>query len=183
MPPTQTSEPHSSSKPWIAGAVVGPITGFALVGAIVWFLLRRKRKAAQLPQHGSASMAPVDVNSPPVGVEGYTDAKPQFPSAQPTYYDGTGQPGLYAQQGYPQQGAFPPTSHYGFQSAYDATTNPSPGAQAHDTKYEGTGAIAELVGHDNEILGISPGAVPVSELSGVDAKRPEKSVPESTKPQ
>ncbi|OCK76997.1 hypothetical protein K432DRAFT_407702 [Lepidopterella palustris CBS 459.81] len=33
---------HKSSKAWIAGAVVGPLLGLALIGAIVFFLTRKK---------------------------------------------------------------------------------------------------------------------------------------------
>ena len=36
----------SGSKAWIAGAVVGPILGLALIGAALWFLRRRKNAAA-----------------------------------------------------------------------------------------------------------------------------------------
>lgn len=35
------------SKAWIAGAVVGPIVGIALVGAGVWFLLRRRKRGSE----------------------------------------------------------------------------------------------------------------------------------------
>ncbi|OAQ97108.1 hypothetical protein LLEC1_05839 [Akanthomyces lecanii] len=54
--PTSTPEPSSgsSSKAWIAGAVVGPIAGLALIGFAFWFLRRRSAKnkvsAADAPQ-------------------------------------------------------------------------------------------------------------------------------------
>lgn len=153
----------------------------------MWFFLRRKKKAAQMPQHGSASMAPIDPSQPPTGVGGYTDAKPQFHPAQPTYYNRPGQPDPYAQQGYPQQGGFSPAPQYGFQSAYNATADPQSGAYTHDTKYEGIGGAAELGGNDNGIAGATPSApgspLPISELNGVDAKRPGEGVPDSNKPQ
>lgn len=67
----------SKSKAWIAGAVVGPIIGIALIAGIVFFFVRRnsqKKKeeataTAAIPQVGGASMGP-----PP----GVTDAKPQM---------------------------------------------------------------------------------------------------------
>jgi LPXTG-motif cell wall-anchored protein len=164
----QTSEPGPSSKAWIAGAVVGPVLGLALLGAGVWLLLRRRRKAAQLPQLGGASMAPIDPNQPPTGVGGYTETKPRFHPAQPTHYDRPGQSHSYAQQGYPQQGGFSPTPQYGFQSAYNATADSHIG-HSHEPKYEGFGDAAELGG---DVSAISPRVVPVSELSGVDADRP-----------
>lgn len=168
IPPAKTSEPDPRSKAWIAGAVVGGLLALALIGAGVWSLLRRRKKAVQLPQHGSATMAPVDPNQPPTGVEGYSDAKPRFP-AQPTYYDRPGQPNSYTQQGYPQQGGFSPAPQYGVQSAYNANSNLHAGAPPHEIKYEGIGGTAELGGDDNAI---SPGTVPVSELSGIGAERP-----------
>lgn len=36
--------PDSPGKSWIAGAVVGPVVGIAIVVILSWFLLRRKRK-------------------------------------------------------------------------------------------------------------------------------------------
>ncbi|KAJ5257053.1 hypothetical protein N7478_013157 [Penicillium angulare] len=44
---TSTSSPSSSSsssKAWIAGAVIGAVAGVALIGALAFWLLRRKRK-------------------------------------------------------------------------------------------------------------------------------------------
>ncbi|KAF2621541.1 hypothetical protein BU25DRAFT_237116 [Macroventuria anomochaeta] len=190
--PTQPAEPKSGSKAWIAGAVVGPILGLALVGAGVWFLLRRRKKAAQVPQQGTASMAPIDPSQPPAGVGGYTDAKPQFQPAQPTYYNQPGQPDPYAQQEYLQQGGFSPPQgspapQYGFQSAYNDAANPLPGTYAHDAKHEAGGAA--------ELGGDSTGNVPASpqpdtaqtsqaiELSGANTKPHGEGLPGGNKPQ
>lgn len=169
----QTSVPKSDSKAWIAGAVVGPILGLALVGAGVWFFLRRKKKAARPPQHGSASMAPMSPNQPPAGVGGYTDAKPQFSPAQPTYYERPGQSDQFAQQGYPQQGGFSPAQQYGFQPADQQS-----GSYTHNTRHEGVSGTAELGDGDK---GISI-AVPISELSGVDTKPPGEGSSKHNKP-
>ncbi|KAF3039699.1 hypothetical protein E8E12_003132 [Didymella heteroderae] len=179
VPPALTSSPVPSSKAWIAGAVVGPILGFALIGAGFWLFLRRRKRAVQLPQRGSASMAPIDPNQPPTGVGGYTDAKPEFHLAQPPYYDRTGQLGSSAQKGYPQQGASSSVPQYGIQSAYNATADPQTGGYTYVTNHEGIGGTAELVGDDS---GISSGAVPVSELSGVEAKQSGEGLPGNGKP-
>jgi LPXTG-motif cell wall-anchored protein len=181
--PASTSEPDSGSNAWIAGAVIGPILGLALVGFGVWFFLRRRKKAALAPQQGTASMAPIDPSQPPVGVGGHTDAKPQFAPAQPTYYNHLGQPDPYAQQGYPEQGGFSPPQgspapQYGFQqSAYNATAALlPPGTHSQYAKYEG--GTAELGGDSTGVAPAAPGSVqqnlaPTSqaaELSGVDTQ-------------
>lgn len=181
--PIQPVEKGSGSKAWIAGAVVGPILGLALVGLGVWFVFRRKKKASQVPQHGTASMAPIDPSQPPAGVGGYTDAKPQFALGQPTYYNQPGQSDPYAQQGYPSQGGMSPPQmspapQYGFQSAYNNTANSPPGTYTHDAKYEGTSGAAELGGGSDRIAPAAstsplPTTAPTSqaaELSGVDTR-------------
>lgn len=112
-------------------------------------------------------MAPIDPSQPPIGVGGYSDAKPRFHPAQPTYYDRPGQLGLHTQQGYSQPGGISPAPQDSYQSAYNTTAYLYNG-NARETKYEGTNGTAELGGDDSEI---SPGTIPVSELSGVDAKR------------
>lgn len=92
-------------------------------------------------------MAPIDHSQPPVGVGGYTDAKPQLAASQPGYYNQPGQPDPYNQQGYPQQGGYSPAPQYGFQSAYNATANPQPlGTDTSDAKYEDADRAAELGG-------------------------------------
>ncbi|KAJ4991221.1 hypothetical protein SVAN01_03349 [Stagonosporopsis vannaccii] len=182
--PAQPAKPESGSKAWLAGAVAGPIIGLALVGVGVWLCLRRKKKTARMAQHGTASMAPIDSSQPPVGVGGYTDAKPQFQPAQPAYYTQPGQPSVYTQQAYPQQGSFSPPQmspapQYDFQSAYNANSNPPSGLYANDVKFGATGGAAELGGDSTGILPASssvpasprPDAVPtanVAELSGTD---------------
>jgi LPXTG-motif cell wall-anchored protein len=46
-PSPSNSSGSSTSKAWIAGAVIGPIVGVALVGLAVWFF--RRKRASQLP--------------------------------------------------------------------------------------------------------------------------------------
>ncbi|PVI04534.1 hypothetical protein DM02DRAFT_725695 [Periconia macrospinosa] len=43
-PPTPPPDPENKSQAWIAGAVVGPVAGIALIGAILFFFFRRKKK-------------------------------------------------------------------------------------------------------------------------------------------
>ncbi|KAJ4299526.1 hypothetical protein N0V90_004771 [Kalmusia sp. IMI 367209] len=110
----------SSSKAWIAGAVVGPIVGIALIAGIIFFLMRRRKNKNNnnLSQAGAAAMAP-----PP----GYTDAKPQLNN--PAY--GQSPPGVadsYNQQGYAQQ-PISPVAQY--QQPYGAPASPPPHQSAY----------------------------------------------------
>ncbi|KAF2852545.1 hypothetical protein T440DRAFT_30098 [Plenodomus tracheiphilus IPT5] len=128
--PTRTARPSSStgsssssdkseSKAWIAGAVIGPIVGLALVGLGIFFLLRRrKNKKAAAPPPAAAAMNYNPSQQPPVP---YTDNKPQsIPTQAQGYNQQTSPPipqpyGQTAQQDpYAQQGA------YGAQQAYGA---------------------------------------------------------------
>ncbi|TQV94979.1 hypothetical protein IF1G_05966 [Cordyceps javanica] len=59
--PTSTPEPSaggSSSKAWIAGAVVGPVAGLALLGFAFWFL---RRRGAQKKKNVNAADAPQEI--------------------------------------------------------------------------------------------------------------------------
>lgn len=47
---------HPSSKAWIAGVVIGPLVGLAIIAGLVWFFLRRRRGK----EHG----APIENGSP-----------------------------------------------------------------------------------------------------------------------
>ncbi|KAH3950221.1 hypothetical protein HBH98_023160 [Parastagonospora nodorum] len=71
------SDSGGGSKAWIAGAVIGPIVGLALLGLLLFCCLRRKKKnKLKASQEGTATMAPIHPQ-PPAGVAGHTDAKPQ----------------------------------------------------------------------------------------------------------
>lgn len=79
--------------------MIGPIVGLALIGAAVFFLLRRRKNKASR----GAAISQVDPSQPPAGVGGYTDAKPQFPQQyNPDPYANQGA-FQSQQQGYPQQ--------------------------------------------------------------------------------
>ncbi|KAF1980275.1 hypothetical protein BU23DRAFT_495665 [Bimuria novae-zelandiae CBS 107.79] len=45
---TNNNDDSSESKAWIAGAVIGPLAGLALIGAAIWFFRRRKHAGAVL---------------------------------------------------------------------------------------------------------------------------------------
>ncbi|KAJ4351943.1 uncharacterized protein N0V89_007288 [Didymosphaeria variabile] len=116
----------SGSKAWIAGAVVGPIVGIALIAIIVFLLMRRskKNKQSNVPQTGGAALGPSGVQ------QHYTETKPQL--TNPSY--GQAPPGVndtynqqaYSQQGYAQQPTSP-TPQY--QQPYGAPTSPPPQQQ------------------------------------------------------
>ncbi|KAF2822450.1 hypothetical protein CC86DRAFT_469810 [Ophiobolus disseminans] len=91
---TTNSGKKGGSKAWIAGAVIGPLLGLALVGVAVFFLLRRRKNKSKVSQQGGAAMA-INPAQPPAGVAGYTDAKPQFVQQQQPAYT----PDPYANQG------------------------------------------------------------------------------------
>jgi LPXTG-motif cell wall-anchored protein len=70
IPPVQEDKPKSEA--WIAGAVVGPILGLALIGLIAWLLIRRRKKKTQYQPAATAegpSASPATYsqgpNSPP----------------------------------------------------------------------------------------------------------------------
>ncbi len=83
--------PQHKSKAWIAGAVVGPIIGLALVGALIFFLLRarnRNRNKNDASQSGAANMAVVYPSQPPPSNGGYYADTKTNPTAQPSPYTG-----------------------------------------------------------------------------------------------
>jgi LPXTG-motif cell wall-anchored protein len=87
QPNAPTNKKSGTSKAWIAGAVIGPLLGLALIGAIIFFVLRRRKNKKNIaPQQGGTAMMAVNTAQAPPGVGGYTDAKPQFTQQQqPTY--------------------------------------------------------------------------------------------------
>lgn len=62
----QSQGTDKKSDTWIAGAVVGPIGGLALIGAFFWFFLRRRRHNQVAPQQSVAHTA-----SPNRPISGY----------------------------------------------------------------------------------------------------------------
>jgi LPXTG-motif cell wall-anchored protein len=59
-------EEKSRSKAWIAGAVVGPLLGLALIGLLAFFFMRRKKKTLHKQQ-----LAPASGSVPAPGVTAF----------------------------------------------------------------------------------------------------------------
>ncbi|KAF2679926.1 hypothetical protein K458DRAFT_112727 [Lentithecium fluviatile CBS 122367] len=138
--PTAPAE-KSKSKAWIAGAVVGPVVGIALIAGLAFFLIRRRKNKKNLPQTGTASMGP-----PP----GVTDAKPQM-VANPSY-------------GQPQSPGFNPNDPYN-QQGY-APTSPAP-QYSQPNAIPGQGEYAGAYAPDNKQPYNAPPSNPqAAELGG-----------------
>ncbi len=73
----------SSSKAWIAGAVIGPIAGLAIIVSIVFLLLRRRRR--NFMATGQIGTAYMGHEMEPHGVGGYSEVKP-YPETKPPAY-------------------------------------------------------------------------------------------------
>ncbi|OAA70976.1 hypothetical protein LEL_09567 [Akanthomyces lecanii RCEF 1005] len=91
--PTSTPEPSSgsSSKAWVAGAVVGPVAGLALIGFAFWFLRRRSAKkkvsAADAPQEIGGYERPADYGDGNYNNKGYYGAAhPKAENTSAGYY-------------------------------------------------------------------------------------------------
>ncbi|KAF2731662.1 hypothetical protein EJ04DRAFT_578958 [Polyplosphaeria fusca] len=110
--PTAASS-QEKSKAWIAGAVVGPIGGLALVGAIFWFCFVRRKKRASPPPPPPVAQQPPHSNTPT-----YFTGSPQSPSSQP-----------YGSPQAQQQGDFVPcgvTKHESWQGSQSPNQPASP---------------------------------------------------------
>ncbi|KAI1073556.1 hypothetical protein F5B20DRAFT_501801 [Whalleya microplaca] len=62
--PTSTStttmngpSPHGGNQAWIAGAVIGPVTGLALAILIIWLLIRRGHQRTRGTEHSQLDIA------------------------------------------------------------------------------------------------------------------------------
>ncbi|OSS47520.1 hypothetical protein B5807_07439 [Epicoccum nigrum] len=76
---TTTEKKKSSSKAWIAGAVIGPLLGLALIALLLLFLLRRKKKSKAA---AAASAPPVYAAQP----QPQPHPAPTNPAPAPQYY-------------------------------------------------------------------------------------------------
>jgi hypothetical protein len=172
--PTQKKK---SSKAWIAGAVIGPIVGLALIGALVWFLLRRRNRSTHTaPQQGGAAMATADPSHPPAGVGGFTDAKPQFAQqqqAQPFVPAPYNNQSAYAQQqGFAEAPLSPAPQYNAAGTPYVAPGSPPPQQQyAQDVKHSHVATrdgAAELSGGTSSVVqsGHVTSSHQAAELSG-----------------
>jgi len=124
-PPTQAAS-SSPSQAWIAGAVVGPLAAVAILGALAFWLGKRKGKNSVV-QPGPPDAGPlVEERAPfypvPGGAggaaasyyySGHPDAKPGF-VAHDAPSPMSGSPSPATTYGYPQsaQGPYSPAVHY-----------------------------------------------------------------------
>ncbi|KAH6611919.1 hypothetical protein C7974DRAFT_87396 [Boeremia exigua] len=129
--PTTPAPKKSSSKAWIAGAVVGPLLGLALIGGLIWFFLRRKKTAAAAappPAQTTAAAAPPQYYPPPMQQNasaapfGVADGKQWAPQSPQSPVSSVPSPGPYGGQ-YPQQGGHAGPGQEFVQPVYGA---PSP---------------------------------------------------------
>jgi hypothetical protein len=118
--------PKKKSKAWIAGAAVGGVAGLALIGAAVFFCLRRNKTTAAQPQHGAAVSAPA--GQPPVTQ--YADTKPAFSPHQSSF--GQPSPGYNPNDPYNQQyGQQPLSPAPQYSAPYSAPGSPPPPEAGH----------------------------------------------------
>jgi LPXTG-motif cell wall-anchored protein len=175
QPNAPTNKKSGTSKAWIAGAVIGPLLGLALIGAIIFFVLRRRKNKKNIaPQQGGTAMMAVNTAQAPPGVGGYTDAKPQFtqqqqptytapqqqqptyiaPQQQPAYNDPYANQGAYAaQQGYNDAPLSPAPQYNTGAGPYNPPVSPPPQDVKHGYVGATMGGAAELGGPSG---GISP---------------------------
>jgi hypothetical protein len=129
---------HKKSQAWIAGAVIGPLAGLALLGAL-FFLW--KRKSRNTPVAGAAGG-----HEPTAHNESYTKAQmAQQGNAAPVYahYEQVPQQG-YGQQGFGQQG---PGTSPAWSHGSPYPQSPQPGlveAPGHESWGNGPPAPTEL---------------------------------------
>jgi len=156
--------------------VIGPLLGLALIGAAVFFLLRRRKNKNKVSQQGGAAMAPTNPSQPPAGVGGYTDAKPQFtqqqqPAYAPAPYANQG--AYAAQQGYTDTPVSPAPQYNTGAAPYNPPVSPPPQQEfyGNDVKH---GYTAAPTGGAAELGGQTGGAAPApahqaAELGGVSS--------------
>jgi LPXTG-motif cell wall-anchored protein len=126
--------PKSKSKAWIAGAVVGPLLGLALIGLLAFFFMRRKKNKSH-NQH----VAPASGSVPAPGATAYQQntyptnvGSPQPPQYYPDMQQNAAAApfGTGKQDGYYPPGPQSPMTSQGSQSPYGAPQQwQQPGAQ------------------------------------------------------
>ncbi|KAF9693921.1 hypothetical protein EKO04_007981 [Ascochyta lentis] len=78
--PSQPTKKKSSSKAWIAGVVVGPILGLALIGFLAWFCIRRKKRSSNTTTAAAGAPNPYTTHPQPQPLS------PTGPASPPQYY-------------------------------------------------------------------------------------------------
>lgn len=101
-----SSSGKKKSKAWIAGAVVGPLLGLAIIGLAAFFLIRRKKNSGHDQQ-----FVPATGSMPPAGATAYqanqaTYPGPTSPTQPPQYYPNMQQNAAAAPLGVKQDGYY-----------------------------------------------------------------------------
>ncbi|CAO2652781.1 Nn.00g021920.m01.CDS01 [Neocucurbitaria sp. VM-36] len=119
---TPEGEEKKESKAWIAGAVVGPIVGLALIGLGVFFFLRRKKNKQAQPAAGAG--APPAAPNAAYPQQTY----PPGPNSPPQYYP----PPMQQNAGAPGMVPFGVTKHDSWAGQQSPVTqgSMSPNAQS-----------------------------------------------------
>lgn len=128
---TAQSSTEGGSKAWIAGAVIGPLLGLALIGFVVFFLMRRRKAANENHNMAVAS-----------------DAKPDPSMADqslmhPSVYYGAGSPSMTSPMapGSPPVGKYyqgePPSAVTSTPSPVNGYMNPQQGMYQQQAAYGG----------------------------------------------
>ncbi|CBX91469.1 hypothetical protein IAQ61_010816 [Plenodomus lingam] len=186
--PSTTSIPSSSSstsKAWIAGAVIGPIVGLVILGLAIFFLLRRrknKKNAAPPPPPQAAMNYGPSSNQAPMP---YTDTKQHYTPSQgqaymqqnpppvPQPYGQTAQNDAYAQHtaynaqhGY-NTGSVSPVPQYTLPLKPPQTQSPPPPHSHHQHEYYNPTQDTKHASHASEL-----NATPDRPLSNISPSSP-----------
>lgn len=111
-PQPEPEEQKKESKAWIAGAVVGPIVGLALIGLVAFLLIRRRKNKKNLAPAAGGAAAPAAYSGP------------QGPNSPPQYYSAPMQ----------QNAGAPGMVPYGV-GKHDSWAPQSPGGQGPTSPY------------------------------------------------
>lgn len=81
---TDTTESKSTPVAAIAGGVVGGVVALALIGILIWFLMRRKKQAQNI---GAPSTHPTGPNELPSDRRNELSSETKYTPAPPYYYE------------------------------------------------------------------------------------------------
>ncbi|KAK7217686.1 hypothetical protein V2G26_005689 [Clonostachys chloroleuca] len=117
---TTTAPPKPSSQAWIAGPVIGSIVGAALIGALAWWILRRKRQqktALNSDSPHSRGDGPFPTTSSPPPMSQSSPAQSYAYTHSQSFSENRKEP-YYPPQQFPAtiENAPPPTSQYSIQN-------------------------------------------------------------------
>ncbi|KAH7406560.1 hypothetical protein DE146DRAFT_753125 [Phaeosphaeria sp. MPI-PUGE-AT-0046c] len=161
--PSGGTAQKKGSKAWIAGVVVGPLSGLVLVIALVWFCLRRRKN--QKTQQSTAAMTSTNP-SQPIGVGGYTtDSKPQFTQQQQPVFgqDGHANQSAYtAQQTYLEAPGSPAPQYSAGNAPYSPPISPPPQQAYHGNDFK-SAYMPAPAGNASELGGETKAGAPAAQ--------------------